>query len=46
MGKEIHLSATAAVRRTPKGDTLSINLQTNRRSALSGFEPRHVYRLS
>lgn len=29
MGKEIHLSATAAVRRTLKGDTLSLSLQTN-----------------
>lgn len=39
MGKEIHLSATAAVRRTPKGDTLSINLQTNGVPLFQGLNP-------
>lgn len=39
MGKEIHLSAVAAVRRTPKGDTLSINLQTNGVPLFQGLNP-------
>lgn len=39
MGKEIHLSAVAAVRRTPKGDTLSISLQTNGVPLFQGLNP-------
>lgn len=39
MGKEIHLSATAAVRRTLKGDTLSISLQTNGVPLFQGLNP-------
>lgn len=39
MGKEIHLSAVAAVRRTQKGDTLSINLQTNGVPLFQGLNP-------
>lgn len=39
MGKEIHLSATAAVRRTLKGDTLSLSLQTNGVPLFQGLNP-------
>lgn len=39
MGKEIHLSATAAVRRTFKGDTLSLILQTNGVPLFQGLNP-------
>ena len=39
MGKEIHLSATAAVRRTLKGDTLSLILQTNGVPLFQGLNP-------
>ena len=39
MGKEIHLSATAAVRRTVKGDTLSLSLQTNGVPLFQGLNP-------
>ena len=39
MGKQIHLSATAAVRRTVKGDTLSLSLQTNGVPLFQGLNP-------
>ena len=39
MGKEIHLSATAPVRRTLKGDTLSLSLQTNGVPLFQGLNP-------
>lgn len=39
MGKEIHLSATAAVRRTLNGDTLSLSLQTNGVPLFQGLNP-------
>ena len=39
MGKEIHLSATAAVRRTLKGDTLSLSLRTNGVPLFQGLNP-------
>nr|DAL58921.1 MAG TPA_asm: hypothetical protein [Caudoviricetes sp.] len=39
MGKEIHLSATAAVRRILKGDTLSLSLQTNGVPLFQGLNP-------
>lgn len=39
MSKEIHLSATAAVRRTMKGDTLSLSLQTNGVPLFQGLNP-------
>lgn len=39
MGREIHLSATAAVRRTLKGDTLSLSLQTNGVPLFQGLNP-------
>lgn len=39
MGKEIHLSAAAAVRRTLKGDTLSLSLQTNGVPLFQGLNP-------
>lgn len=39
MGKEIHLSATAAVRRTLKGDTLSLSLKTNGVPLFQGLNP-------
>ena len=39
MGKEIHLPATAAVRRTLKGDTLSLSLQTNGVPLFQGLNP-------
>lgn len=39
MGKKIHLSATAAVRRTLKGDTLSLSLQTNGIPLFQGLNP-------
>ena len=39
MGKEIHLSATAAVKRTLKGDTLSLSLQTNGVPLFQGLNP-------
>lgn len=39
MGKEIHLSATAAVRRLPKGDTLSLSLKTNGVPLFQGLNP-------
>ena len=39
MGKEIHLSATAPVRRTLKGDTLSLSLKTNGVPLFQGLNP-------
>lgn len=39
MSKEIHLSATAGVRRTLKGDTLSLSLQTNGVPLFQGLNP-------
>ena len=39
MGKEIHLSATAAVRRTLRGDTLSLSLITNGKPLFQGLNP-------
>lgn len=39
MSKEIHLSATAAVRRTPAGDTLSLSLLTNGAPLFQGLNP-------
>ena len=39
MGKQIHLSATAAVRRTVKGDTLSLSLITNGKPLFQGLNP-------
>lgn len=39
MGKEIHLSVTAPVRRTLQGDTLSLSLQTNGVPLFQGLNP-------